>query len=291
MGAANSINDHRYSALIQHFATFNELLIYGYIRRVIRDFDDTAFLIFNSYFYASITVDHCYEFALPMITKPLLQCITSFYGDSDSIDFGNFQYDFLECRNNKTFQSIIDKYGDNFPEREHICLSVELIKINKRSKEQERTLAITNKAVYHLRHREKNKKRKYKKLLRRISIEQIVAITSSISDSNEFAFHIPQEYDTRYKSKHKHMIISVLASVYKKIEGRNLIVMETTNKTLNQFIVTKDEAKKQTNHDKLRRVETYVLSTDNELSDFDAYRDRDREIDCEEPLQSFSSFF
>ena len=122
-----------------------------------------------------------------------------------------------------------------------------------------RTMIITNKAVYHLsRKNGKERDRKYKKVLRRISIEGIVAITISCTDSNEFAFHIPQEYDTRYKSKYKNIIINVLTIVYKKIEGRNLIIIKTPYNALASFITTKDTAKKQSKEDKLKRIENFV---------------------------------
>lgn len=121
-------------------------------------------------------------------------------------------------------------------------------------------MVITDKGVYHLSCKNGSGRNiKYKKLLRRISIEHIVAITlSSSSESNEFAFHIPQEYDTRYKSKYKNIIINVLSIVYKKIEGENIIIIKTPYQALTQFITTKDIAKKQTKQDQLKRIESYV---------------------------------
>ena len=138
MGASQSINEQKYSSLIEHFATFSELLIYGYIRN---NLTSSYFILQNNYFYKEITFDHCYDCSIPMITQNALQTIISFYGDGD--DFNNFKYDFLECRKNKSCKDIIYKHGDNFPEKEKIALSVQLIKINKRGKEQER---------YHIHH-------------------------------------------------------------------------------------------------------------------------------------------
>ena len=137
MGASQSISDQKYSSLIEHYATFTELLIYGYIRENI---NIPYFLLQNNYFYKEVTYDHCYECPIDMITQTVLQSIMSFYGDGD--DFNNFKYDFLECRHNKSCKALINKHGDNFPEQETVALSVELIKINKRNKEQERYIII-----------------------------------------------------------------------------------------------------------------------------------------------------
>ena len=135
---------------------------------------------------------------------------------------------------------------------------------------------ITNKAVYHLSCKNgKGRDRKYKKVLRRISIECIVAITTSCSESNEFAFHIPQEYDTRYKSKYKTIIINVLNIVYKKIEGKRLIIIKTPYNALTSFITTKDIAKKQSKEDKLRRIESYVQTQTLQRESRIAERDND----------------
>lgn len=134
MGASkSSISDQKYSSLIEHYATFTELLIYGYIREHL---NTPYFLLQNNYFYKEVTFDHCYECPIYMITQTALQAIISFYGDGD--DFNNFKYDFLECRHNKSCKTLINKHGDNFPEQETVALSVELIKINKRDKEQQR---------------------------------------------------------------------------------------------------------------------------------------------------------
>lgn len=139
-----------------------------------------------------------------------------------------------------------------------------------------RTMIITNKAVYHFSCKNsKGKQRKYKRVLRRISIEGIVAITASCSDSNEFAFHIPQEYDTRYKSKYKSIIINVLSIVYKKIEGKRLIIIKTPYNALSSFITTKDTAKKQSKEDKLKRIESYVETQESQRESRIAEMDND----------------
>eukprot|EP01083_Nonionella_stella_P214698 773400_1 len=145
MGTSQSINIQKYSSLTEYFATFNELLVYGYIREKL---NDPYFILINVYFYNEITYDHCYDCSIPMIPKSILQSIALFYGHVDQLN--HFKYDFLECRHNKSCNNLIQKYGDNFPNKECIILSVELIKINKRNKEQQRMMLITNKAIYHL---------------------------------------------------------------------------------------------------------------------------------------------
>merc|ERR1712154_20688 len=145
MGSTHSISDQKYSSLVDHFASFGELLVYGFVREL---FNDPYFRFQSIYFSKQITYDHCYDAPIPMMTKSALKSIKSFYGDGD--EFDNFKYDFLECRHNESCKNLIYKHGDNFPDKEYIALSVELIKINKRNKEQERTMIITNKGVYHL---------------------------------------------------------------------------------------------------------------------------------------------
>eukprot|EP01084_Bolivina_argentea_P133038 234767_1 len=64
------------------------------------------------------------------------------------ISFATNIYDILKLNENEKCQKMLDKSGDNFPEKECIILSINLIKINKRGKEQNRILLLTDKALY-----------------------------------------------------------------------------------------------------------------------------------------------
>ena len=66
---------------------------------------------------------------------------------------------------------------------EKILFTDFVMKINRKGKQQQRTLLITDKAVYNL---------KDKKMKRRIDIQSITAITAS-QVSDEFVLHMPEE--------------------------------------------------------------------------------------------------
>lgn len=63
-------------------------------------------------------------------------------------------------------------------------------KINKRNREQDRGLVITNEFIYNL---------AGKQIKRKIALSKIYAVTISRT-SSEFIVHVPDEYDYRYKS-------------------------------------------------------------------------------------------
>lgn len=98
---------------------------------------------------------------------------------------------------------------------EKILLSASLYKFNKRKKRQERTLLVTNKALYNI---------NYSGLLsffsasmlikRRIELSKIHGFTIS-ETSGEFVIHVPSEYDYRYSSKDlKELIIETIAKAF-----------------------------------------------------------------------------
>jgi len=101
------------------------------------------------------------------------------------------------------------KMGDNYPEPEIIQLSEQVIKINAKRKEQKRVLLITDKALYNL------IPNSYKQCKRRIPIEKISSITISTS-SQQFAIHIPDEYDYLFKSDERARIVSALKTEIQK---------------------------------------------------------------------------
>ena len=71
-----------------------------------------------------------------------------------------------------------------------ILISRNVVKINKRNREQERLLLITNEGLYNI---------LGKNIKRKIRLEMIYGVTVS-RKSTEFVIHIPDEYDYRFNS-------------------------------------------------------------------------------------------
>ncbi|ETO30837.1 Protein kinase domain containing protein [Reticulomyxa filosa] len=130
--------------------------------------------------------------------------------------------DQLLLAKNPQCMKMLEKTGHNFPLPEKVLFSDNVIKVNKRDKEQERVLLVTDKAVYNL------KPKDYQKCQRRIAIDKIVSI-SEAKDSDEFTVHVPEEYDYLFKTlcsynikkkkkkcaqqKSKHRIIEIISQV------------------------------------------------------------------------------
>merc|ERR1712113_828158 len=159
-------------------------------------------------------------------------------------------------------QKMLSKMGDNFPEQERVVLSVKLVKMGKRGKEQNRILLLTDKALYNL------KPKEIRKCQRRIDLEKIVSVTISTT-SQEFAIHIPEEYDYRYKSGYKDRIASVLAELYKRKEGKKLAIQKIQQDSMLAVTVTKDVARLQTREQRLRRYQELIGKDnyDDEIND------------------------
>jgi len=170
--------------------------------------------------------------------------------------------DMLKLADNVQCQKMLSKMGDNFPEQEKVVMSVKLVKINKRGKEQNRILLLTDKALYNL------KPKEIRKCQRRIDLEKIVSVTVS-STSQEFAIHIPEEYDYRYKSGHKDRIASVLSELYKRKEGKKLAINKIQQDSMLAVTVTKDVARLQTREQRLRRYQELIGKDnyDDEIND------------------------
>jgi len=159
--------------------------------------------------------------------------------------------DTLRLSNNIECLKMLNKMGDNFPNNERVVMSLELVKINKRGKEQNRVLLLTDKALYNL------KPKELSKCQRRIDIEKIGSITVS-ETSREFAIHIPEEYDYRYKSQHKDRIAAVLSVLYRQKNGKKLGVIRTTKKSMLSVTVTEKMARLQTREERLQRYQELI---------------------------------
>lgn len=126
---------------------------------------------------------------------------------------------------------------------EKIFFSDFVVKINRKNKEQNRTMVITNEAVYNI------KKQKAK---RRILVMNLLSITTSKS-SEEFVMHVPEEYDYRYKSAKKEEIIAAIKKANPKVN-----VIATDESELNEVALTKPQASQQTREQILRRTQALV---------------------------------
>ena len=138
--------------------------------------------------------------------------------------------------------------------------------INRKGKEQERIFVATNKAVYNLAINDLKRPR------RRIDYDAIASVSTSTS-STEFAFHVPSEYDYRFKSDHRGELIKIVGAMYKKCRGCRLKVVKKYQSELINAVMTKDVARLQTREQRLIRYKELVsqpVESDNEeAEDFD----------------------
>jgi len=111
-------------------------------------------------------------------------------------------------------------------------------KINMFEWKQERTMVITNQAIYNI-HK--------KKIKRCIMLKDIGGMTKTVTPSKnlkEFTIHAPQEYDYRFLSDKREEIMNVIKKAYYNLNKRNCPVYHTTNKDLKDFTTTENDAKK-----------------------------------------------
>jgi len=145
-------------------------------------------------------------------------------------------------------QRMLEIQGDNKPDKETVLYSNQMIKINRKGKEQRRTLLITNKAVYSC------KPKNISKVQRRIPLLQLASITLSTT-SGEFVLHIPREYDYRYKSNDNEDVAKVLKRGYGMInKGKTLPVQKLEKEELFYQTVTKSQAKEMTMEEREKRL-------------------------------------
>jgi len=160
-------------------------------------------------------------------------------------------HDSLKLANEANVITMLKKQGQNFPDTEVVIYSNLVVKINKKGREQTRVFLVTNKAVYNLLPKKFTCKR-------RIKIDDIASVTLS-SKSEEFALHIPTEYDYRFKSKEKKTIGKVLKQAFEAIQKANnseslLPVNSVDKETLWGQTVTKEQAKILTRAERYRRL-------------------------------------
>jgi len=157
-------------------------------------------------------------------------------------------FDKLHMSDDPECQRMLEIQGDNKPDKETVLYSNNMIKINRKEKEQTRTLLITNKAVYSC------KPKSISKVQRRIALSEIGSVTLSTT-SGEFVLHVPREYDYRYKSNDNEDIAKVLKRGYGIIsKGKTLPVQMLVKEKLFYQTVTKSQAKEMTMEERERRL-------------------------------------
>jgi len=158
-------------------------------------------------------------------------------------------YDSISLGSNSACRKMLAKLGENWPKDEKVKLSQALIKINRKGKEQQRVMLITDKAIYNLMPRDLSKCR------RRIRLENVASVTFSTS-SHEFAIHVPEEYDYRFKAaspENQRQVREILTGVYCQKVKSHLRVQTTDQSDLSEVTVTKDVARLQSREERLKR--------------------------------------
>jgi len=167
------------------------------------------------------------------------------------------EVDLLHLQSNASCKRMLAKLGENWPQAEQVRLSQDLIKINRKGREQKRVMLITDKAIYNLMPRDMSKCR------RRIRLENIASVTFS-DVSCEFAIHVPEEYDYRFKTRTRELGVKIracLAEVYQEKTGNRLRSMNTNQTDLSSVTVTKDVARLQSREERLKRRRELLAST------------------------------
>ena len=133
---------------------------------------------------------------------------------------------------------------------EKVYYSDVITKINKYVLSQERSIILTNVALYNM---------KKKELKRRIPYKEILGISYS-SVSNEFVIHgNKSQYDYHYNSKDKNLIISLIIYFYEEENNAQIQLCEIPEKSLKNFVTLKKEKQKDCTHTKMDT--NYLINT------------------------------
>ena len=146
--------------------------------------------------------------------------------------------DSLNFANDKEIQEIIKD--------EKLYFSGMITKINHYGMSQERSIILTDKALYNMK-----KKTKKKTLRRKISYQDIRGITYS-KLTFEFVIHgNDDEYDYQYISQDRNLIICFIAIFYQQVAFKPIQICEVQEKTLKNYVTQKKEKKKDNSFTKM----------------------------------------
>uniref|UniRef100_A0A7S4DZX4 non-specific serine/threonine protein kinase n=2 Tax=Lotharella globosa TaxID=91324 RepID=A0A7S4DZX4_9EUKA len=173
--------------------------------------------------------------------------------------------DFMKLRQNPKMEKMLLTKGNSHPAKEEVILSHMVTKINRKDKEQLRVMVVTDKAIYNL-------LRDSYSCKRRIPIQALGLITESTS-SDEFILHVPSEYDYRYKSGQKRVIIDLLTKLFKKymsshdVEQRKLLTVRKPEATLGNYAITKNSRDREAILKERREAMEEVSKNDSDKED------------------------
>ena len=134
--------------------------------------------------------------------------------------------------------------------KEKVYYSNAITKINHYGLSQERSIILTDVALYNM---------KKKELKRRIPYKEILGITLS-NITNEFVIHgNNSQYDYHYNSQDKNLIISLIIFFYDEENSSQIKLCEVPEKSLKNFVTRKKEKQKDRNYS---RMDTnYIINT------------------------------
>ena len=143
----------------------------------------------------------------------------------------------------------------NLLKNEKLYYSNMITKINHYGLSQERSIILTNIALYNM---------KKQNLKRRMPYKEILGITFS-NISNEFVVHGNiSQYDYHYNSKDKNLIISLITFFYDGESNSLLKLCEVQEKSLKAFVTGKKEKQKDSSYTKM---DTHYLIDTNEFQE------------------------
>lgn len=121
---------------------------------------------------------------------------------------------------------------------EQLLFADKIKKTNMYDWTQERTLVITNKAIYNV----------HKKSVKRtIMVKDIGGMTKTVPPSKsttEFTVHVPAEYDYRFLSPKRDNIMQLLKALYYAQHQKNCPVFGVPSKDLKEYTTTEKDMKK-----------------------------------------------
>ena len=138
----------------------------------------------------------------------------------------------------------------NLLKGEKVYYSDVITKINHYGLSQERSIILTDIALYNM---------KKKELKRRIPYKEILGISYS-NISNEFVIHGNNcQYDYHYNSQDKNLIISLIIFFYDEQDNSKIKICEIPEKSLKNYVTRKKEKQKDCTYTKMDK--NYLIDT------------------------------
>merc|ERR1712228_940415 len=105
--------------------------------------------------------------------------------------------------------------------KECVLFSDTVIKINRKGKQQERALVVSEKALYNLMPTD------FGECKRRIDLANVRSISINTKNSDEFVVHVPSEYDYHFCSPKRMLIVNIIQSAAQSLQGDLVPINET----------------------------------------------------------------